>query len=311
MARDLIPPSSPAGRPAPDGTPNLIELPPEPPRSPSEPPMREPVGPSQFRNRFGFLLGALAGVFIAAVLVGVVVLSTGREQAAHRRGEPGAELVEVAADGPHARRRGRDRREGLGRVPRRERQAARDGHGRARSRTGVVAARASGITDLVERARRALRDGRPGPAASRSRARAARSASQLVQREALELALYTFRYLPEVEQVVTKLPPPPPTEEQKRAEAKAQSPTGSWPRSRSPRRRRAATRRTSSRRRRRSRRPTSTRSTPFPARSRRAIFYRPGDLKQQLQTPLSATLAGPGGQARQRSARPSWTRSTR
>ena len=37
---------------------------------------------------------------------------------------------------------------------------------------------------------------------------------RLVQRQALELALYTFRYLPDVEQVVTYLPPPPPTEAQ-------------------------------------------------------------------------------------------------
>ncbi len=40
MARDLIPPPSPAGRPIAGrdgGTPNLIELPPEPPRSPAEP----------------------------------------------------------------------------------------------------------------------------------------------------------------------------------------------------------------------------------------------------------------------------------
>src|SRR5689334_9940047 len=83
MARDLIPPSSPAGRPAPDGTPNLIELPPEPARSAAEPPMRGPVGPSPFRNRFGFLLGALAGIFLAAVLVGVVVFSTRSDEPAN------------------------------------------------------------------------------------------------------------------------------------------------------------------------------------------------------------------------------------
>ena len=33
---------------------------------------------------------------------------------------------------------------------------------------------------------------------------------KVLQREALELALYTFRYLPDVEGVVTLLPPPPP-----------------------------------------------------------------------------------------------------
>ena len=33
---------------------------------------------------------------------------------------------------------------------------------------------------------------------------------KVLHREALELALYTFRYLPDVEGVVTLLPPPPP-----------------------------------------------------------------------------------------------------
>ena len=62
MARDLIPPPSPAGRPQPEGTPRLIELPPEreelvqPYTAP--PPPRD-LPPSRFRNRFGFLIGAL------------------------------------------------------------------------------------------------------------------------------------------------------------------------------------------------------------------------------------------------------------
>src|SRR4051812_44128923 len=87
MARDLIPPASPAGRPAPDGAPRLIELPPEPPRSPAEPPQTPlNLGPSQFRNRFGFLLGSLAGVGIAAVLVLVVVLVSASRDPSDREG---------------------------------------------------------------------------------------------------------------------------------------------------------------------------------------------------------------------------------
>jgi len=58
MARDLIPPNSPAGRPTtPDGTPNLIELPPEPPRSGAEPAQVADLPPSEYRNRFGFVMG--------------------------------------------------------------------------------------------------------------------------------------------------------------------------------------------------------------------------------------------------------------
>ena len=77
MARDLIPPPSPAGRPQQQGTPRLVELPPEPP--PAAPVQAQPTGPlppTRFRNRFGFLMGALAGVVVASSLVLAVVLST-------------------------------------------------------------------------------------------------------------------------------------------------------------------------------------------------------------------------------------------
>src|SRR3954471_21509676 len=78
MARDLIPPTSPAGKPVPDGkgTPTLIELPPEPPRAGAEP-AQQPSTPSQFRNRFGFLLGALAGVVVAVAAVVVISATAG------------------------------------------------------------------------------------------------------------------------------------------------------------------------------------------------------------------------------------------
>ena len=172
-------------------------------------------------------------------------------------------------------------------------------------------ARAIGHHRPRERARRDLRDGRPGPAASRSRVRSSEERFQLLQREALELALYTFRYLPEVQQVVTKLPPPPPTEEQKRAEAKAQVAYEQAGRGRDrARRRRAARRRTSSRPRRRSRRPTSTRSTPFPtrsgARSSTARATSSSSCSRRCRPRCRARWPSPAA-----SARPSWTRSTR
>src|SRR4051794_26630535 len=92
MASDLIPPSSPAGRPLPDGparpdgAPRLIELPPEPPRSAAEPAQRPAPGPSEFRNRFGFLMGTLAGVLVAAVLVVVAVIGFGSSDGAASEG---------------------------------------------------------------------------------------------------------------------------------------------------------------------------------------------------------------------------------
>ncbi len=92
------------------------------------------------------------------------------------------------------------------------------------------------------------------------------SRQQLVRREALELALYTFRYLPEVEMVVALLPPPPPGQASAAATA---SPT-----------------------------PTPSPApgvggllaAPSPPEHMNAIFYRPGDLKPQLQVPLGMTV---------------------
>jgi hypothetical protein len=78
---------------------------------------------------------------------------------------------------------------------------------------------------------------------------------QLLRREALELALYTFRYLPDVDSVLALLPTIP---------AGAQ-----------------------------------TKGGPTTEPQSQAVFYRPGDLKQQLQTPLRFTMApkslGPAG----------------
>jgi hypothetical protein len=76
---------------------------------------------------------------------------------------------------------------------------------------------------------------------------------RLLRREALELALYSFRYLPDVKMVVTLLPPKPLTAAEKAQQAAAAA--------------------------------TSTSSTPI-----QAVFYRPGDLKQQLQVPLGYTV---------------------
>jgi hypothetical protein len=78
---------------------------------------------------------------------------------------------------------------------------------------------------------------------------------KVIHREALELALYTFRYLPDAESITMLLPPPPPTEEEEKATALATA-AGQAPEPR-----------------------------PLPT-----LFYRPGDLKPQLQVPLGQTI---------------------
>jgi hypothetical protein len=84
----------------------------------------------------------------------------------------------------------------------------------------------------------------------------------VIQREALELALYTFRYLPDAESVVVLLPKSPPTKEQEAALAAAATAASTGA-------------------------PVDTSKLP----PQPALFYRPGDLKQQLQLPLGSTLA--------------------
>jgi hypothetical protein len=95
-----------------------------------------------------------------------------------------------------------------------------------------------------------------GPNGSIKGGTPSKSRLQLVRREALELALYTFRYLPEVELVVTLLPPPPPEDG---TEAAASATTGL----------------------------ASAAAKPDEL---RAVFHRPGDLKPQLQVPLGVTV---------------------
>jgi hypothetical protein len=211
-------------------------------------------GPSQFRNRFGFLLGALAGVFIAVALVAVIVVADNgggaaanegladnwsrwqpqdtsveggsQEIAAHVSAEykhpDGQQLVDIAAT----------------ELPDDVKLTIRSGTINNIDGTRVLYT----MDGLGTNPPRSIKGGTP-------------SATRLkvIHREALELALYTFRYLPDAESVMLLLPPPPATAADQAATLSGAS--------------------------------TAT-DTPLSA-----IFYRPGDLKQQLQMPLGNTLA--------------------
>ena len=287
MARDLIPPSSPAGRPAPDGKPNLIELPPEPPRSPSQPAMSTPIGPSQFRNRFGFLLGALAGIFLAAALVGVVVLSTGSNDPVDEGLAPNWskwQPTDTSIAG------------GAVQIAKKVEAEYRHANGdqlvvvTANPLDTSIALRgSSGTISIFDNTGVLYKLDGLGPNASIFEGKGSAERLKLIQREALELALYTFRYLPQVEQVVTMLPPPPPTEEQTQAEAEAQAAeniaqaaVSKALQSGTPEDYAAAQAAAA--------KAAKTATTTTPDGTRRAIFYRPGDLRLQLQTPLGVTL---------------------
>jgi hypothetical protein len=263
MARDLIPPPSPAGRPLPDDSatrregsaPRLVELPPEPPRSPAQPAQEPSPGPSAFRNRFGFLIGALGGVFIASAVLLAAVLSSGgagasaaseglapnwsKWQPADTSLEGGSTQIADHVGSEYKHSNGRQ----LLKV-------------QASPLPVEVALRpATGNISIIDGPGVLYQLNGLGPNGSIKGGTPSESRLQLVRREALELALYTFRYLPDVKMVVTLLPPPPPTQDGTAAAATA-----------------------------------GLVSAAADPNTLRAVFYRPGDLKPQLQVPLGLTV---------------------
>jgi hypothetical protein len=246
MARDLIPPPSPAGRPTtPAGAPNLIELPPEPPRSAAEPAQAQDLPPSQFRHRFGFVMGALAGVVVAVGIVVAIALTSGGSaadegfapnwsawQPPQKDLAAGAQEIADHVGAEYKQDNGSQLTMVKGEPMPGVQIAVRPTSGPIKTITpdhGVIYT-LNGLGD----------DGSLTGKPSLKR-------GQLIRREALELALYTFRYLPDVDTVVTLLPTIP-----------AGAPT---------------------------------KGGPTTAPQSQAVFYRPGDLKQQLQTPLRYTMA--------------------
>jgi hypothetical protein len=102
-----------------------------------------------------------------------------------------------------------------------------------------------------------IKEGKPSKARNR-----------LLRREALELALYSFRYLPDVSMVVALLPPGKKAEKKAATAAKAKQ-----------RKAKAKAKAT----------PAAADPTGADL-EHQAIFYRPGDLRPQLEVPLNSTL---------------------
>jgi hypothetical protein len=264
MARDLIPPSSPAGRPVP-GAPHLIELPPEPPRSGSEPVQRRPTVPSGFKNRFGFLFGALAGVVVAAAVAVVLVVATGGPKSAADEG--------LAPNWSKWRPSTSDIQAGAAQIA--DHVGSEYTHPDGRQLVKVTAGGlgidvalrpASGPISVINGHGILYQLNGLGPNGSIKGGKPSVARHRLVRREALELALYTFRYLPGVDMIVTLLPPPPPADDQKNAASSGVAGL------------------------------TSTAANPD---DQHAVFYRPGDLKPQLQVPLGVTMSAKAPQPAQ------------
>jgi hypothetical protein len=247
MARDLIPPPSPAGQPVPDGTPHLIELPPETPeRVVAEAP--EAHGPSDFRNRFGFIMGGLGGVVLAGVAIALIALTTS--------GPPNEGLYKNWSKWQPAET------STSGGPPEIATHVAPeykldDGTQLVNVTAGPLEIQSVPLDDVLLEAQNTIHQisGKAimytlsglGPRGSIAGGKPSKERHRLVRREALELALYTFRYVPDVDMVVALLPPPKPAEGETAQEAAQKNPP-------------------------------------------QAIFYRPGDLKGQLQVPLGKTV---------------------
>ena len=267
MARDLIPPPSPAGRPAPDPEHPPVLLPAEPDAARAAEPAAPP-GPSAFRARFGFVLGALAGCAVAAAVLLVVLISGDG-----KRTSPGPGTDEgLAADWSPWKPHTSGTIAGAEEIAKEIEGNYKDAKAKKLTKVkgGPIALNTLPISVAIPSAGDRFtvvggvgiqyvlsgfgKEGRlkgSEPSAERRR---------LLRREALELSLYSFRYLPEVTMVVALLPPAPKTEQfhpkpktaAARAAAKARKPE------------------------------------PY---QRQALFYRPGDLRKQLKRPLELTMA--------------------
>jgi hypothetical protein len=246
VAGDLIPPPSPAGKPPPDP---LLEpmLAPQ-VEAAAEPAAPAARGPTPFRSRFGFIWGALAGIAVCAIGVFAVLITTRNDSGVHLAENWSAwqpetsEMIDGAADI-------------AGHVAF---QYKLDGGGQlvsVRSSSFELGGQKIGVAIRPQGEELQFLEGdglmyilnglAPG---GRLPDKPTKERGRLLLREALELALYSFRYLDDVTMVAVLLPQ---TSEQQAANAGGAA----------------------------------------AAPETNAVFFRPGDLIEQLEVPLSRTLS--------------------
>jgi hypothetical protein len=207
VAKDLIPPPSPAGRPPADGGEARAGATSEGVARPA--PADVAPGPAPFRARFGFLWGALAGTGVCALAVtAVLATSTGGN------GPPLAEnwsswkpdtsrMVQGAADiAAHVGREYKlDSGDQLAAVSSSAIQF--DG-----ARLGIAVRPKGGELQLLDGDGLLYVLSGLGPGGTIAGGKATKPRGRLLMREAVELALYSFRYLDDVTMVAVMLPPP-------------------------------------------------------------------------------------------------------
>ena len=268
MARDLIPPPSPAGRPSPDpGSAGAFEPVEEPALEPAP---EEAIGPSQFRGRFGFMMGLLAGCGLAAAVLLVVLLGD-KGSGGGRTATASAPADGLAANWSPWHPRATDAIGGAEEIADKLGSTYKDEKDKnltPRVEGGLIALRSIPIKVAVPAAGDRFQEvpglgvqytlagfGKDGRLEDTTPSRARR---RLLRREALEMSLYTFRYLPGVDMVVALLPPAPKVE-QVHEDPQARTAKGE-----------------------------KAKPERF---QRQALFWRRADLRRQLANPLSTTMA--------------------
>jgi hypothetical protein len=204
MAGDLIPPPSPAGRPAPDPPAGARTRAEEPPPVEAAQPAAPP-GPSPFRTRFGFVWGVLAGVAVCAVALTGVLVATARDDS----GPPLA--PNWSAWQPSTSRMYEGAQEIAGHVSRKYQLDSGQQLAAVQSGpmeydlepVGVAVQPRGGQVEVLEGA--ALFYGLDLLDES-DKSIDTHTRDRLLKREALELALYSFRYLDDVTMVTVALP---------------------------------------------------------------------------------------------------------
>ena len=201
MAGDLIPPPSPAGRPAPDPAALPVRA------SEEEPaPVPPPPGESPFRTRFGFLWGVLAGVAVCALAVAGLLLGTAKN-------DSGPPLARNWSDWqPSTSRMFSGAQEIAEHVSRQYQLNSGQQLAAVQSGpmqygpepVGVAVQPRGGQVEILEGA--ALFYGL-NVLDEDDKSTDVHARDRLLKREALELALYSFRYLDDVTMVTVALPP--------------------------------------------------------------------------------------------------------
>jgi len=226
MAGDLIPPPSPAGRPEPESSESSARIAESlwsgggasASRASEEPPRAaagaRPPAPSPFRSRFGFVVGALIGIALCAVGLGVALALDASERgvasdgwsAWHPAGDDELDVARQVAEHVGVKYRfGKENQ--LVTVQ----SAALQIQGKPFA-VALRTARVGGDIQVLDGNGVLYTLNGLGTLGSIAGGEPSEERLLLLKREALELALYTFRYADDVDMVVALLPPNPDAE---------------------------------------------------------------------------------------------------